>query len=421
MPFLRFYERYQLKKEKKTAGFMVVLSSLFSFLFSAIVLVGLFLPVLNVYCAYAPPLVHVVVAQKLKTVDIAGYELKRMLFHHRDLKKFSGNKSIKFNCLGLPPKKGLLAMVSSPSGVVDWNGVKYAGEFLIVGDDKGEECSLVNRTSIESYLTTLLPKEMNKDWPMEALKAQAVVARSYALFKIRERRAKVKESSESLKKGASKKKYYDLVNSEMDQVSGSMIDSGPKVTSAVMQTKGEVLTTISGEMIPTFFHSKCGGKTLLPESVWKNKIDGYQSVECPYCQKYGKQSWRYVMPVKEFDQLIKTLIKKYYGISLSGQGELKWEKDSFLKNDLVIKGQYKTVNMKKTLIRRYLGREKIFGNYINIQSVPGSDEIIIDGEGNGHGVGMCQFGALYLADRGRTYREILKYYFPNFIINRAYE
>lgn len=357
----------------------------------------------------AAPDVHVVLAQKLQEIDIEGLQIKRMLIYQRELKEFSGQKILKFNCKKVPPQKGLLAMVTSPSGILDWNGQKYQGELLIVGDEQGDYCQLVNRISIESYLAGLLPKEMNKSWPIEALKAQAVVARTYALYKIQQRK----------KSPNSKKIYHDLINSEMDQVSGSLLDSSKETRRAVILTQGEILTTKEGERVPTFFHSKCGGRTLLPEIVWQNRVNGYQTVECPYCQQHGKQGWTYKMTLNEFKQLLQKIVFKYYKKSIAESHIIDWKEDSFLKDFLYIKDKQNIYPIKKTLLRRMLGREKMSGNYIQI-SKQGAD-IIINGEGNGHGVGMCQFGALHLAQGGRNYKEILNYYFPLMKIDNAYE
>src|SRR5690606_26776420 len=102
-----------------------------------------------------------------------------------------------------------------------------------------ESCDLVNSISLENYISTLLSKEMNGTWPVEALKAQAVAARTYAF--------------ERVKRGAGmelNEKLYHLESSEKDQVSGSFMDITEKTVLATRETNGEILVGPSGKVAP---------------------------------------------------------------------------------------------------------------------------------------------------------------------------
>ena len=125
------------------------------------------------------------------------------------------------------------------------------------------------------YLESLLSKEMNGSWPLEALKAQAVAARSYAMDKMK----KTPGSN------------FNIISGEIHQVSGSSEDVTPRTRKAVKDTHGEILVNNESALVPGFYHAECGGKTFDPIDVWSGHMFDYSPTTCPYCHKKTKHKF----------------------------------------------------------------------------------------------------------------------------------
>ncbi len=174
------------------------------------------------------PSIRVRIAKNLLAATIAGMDLSREIFLTKDKKQFAGSKKIQFKCGAntlAKKNKGpvLLASLNSASGILALDSQKFQGDMHVVADMTGKGCDIINETNMEQYISTLLGKEMNSSWPIEALKAQAVAARTYALFQI---------ENQHIQKGLGKSNgahdYYDLESSEKDQVSGGIDDRTAK-------------------------------------------------------------------------------------------------------------------------------------------------------------------------------------------------
>lgn len=143
-------------------------------------------------CAGIPE-VKVLIGKALRRVTVEGMDLKKIIHTQKSSEQYSGKKIISFNCN--PPRSRLntqinrnqllVASLSSPTGLVSWGDQKYQGELQLLASSGQESCDLVNSISLESYISTLLSKEMHGSWPVEALKAQAVAARTYAYERVK--------------------------------------------------------------------------------------------------------------------------------------------------------------------------------------------------------------------------------------------
>lgn len=366
------------------------------------------------------PTIRVLIGRSLSNVGISGLDLKRKLFSGDQTKIYSGRKRLRFNCNNLskrgklPKRTVLLASIASLTGLVSVEGHKYQGKISVLTSRDYKSCDVVNELSIETYLASLLSKEMNGVWPLEALKAQAVAARSYALHKI---------ESRQVSRGLGHEAFYDLESSEKHQVGGTFFDVTAKTYNASKLTQGEILVTKKGNLTPIFFHAKCGGRTLHPRQVWDNKVEGYKSVKCPHCEDHGKKAWKTKISNKRVSKFILWAIKKHYlkGINekdviggnrfLVAPDRMKNYKLRFYLGELVIV-------LEKTLLRRFFGRKIISSN--NFVAIQKKGELVLNGKGKGHGVGMCQLGALHLAKLGWGHQRILKYYFPEHVLKKIY-
>jgi stage II sporulation protein D len=216
--------------------------------------------------------------------------------------------------------------------------------------------------------------------------------------------------------------YYDLESSEKHQVSGDYSDLKETTIAAAKGTRGEILLTPSGKLAPIFFHAKCGGRTLRPDQVWGNFVEGYRSVECPFCNGHNEKGWSNSIDLNRFEAFLKwasdrsliRISRKKIERATSYQVTQDQTRSSLIRlyvdSDLVV--------IPKTIFRRYFGRELVASNFFTIKAV--RNGVIINGQGLGHGVGLCQMGALELAQRGWGYKKILAYYFPEHELYKVY-
>jgi stage II sporulation protein D len=362
----------------------------------------------------AVPSIKVLIGKALDQVVVQGMDLKKKFHIKNQIKQYRGKRAISFKCDTKSPRQAflpktplLVASLSSPTGLISWGENKYLGELHLVANPAKESCDLINQISLESYISTLLAKEMNGSWPLEALKAQAVAARTYALERIK-KNPDSKIDQESL---------YHLESSEKDQVSGTFNDITGLTLEATNDTKGEVLLSPSGRIAPTFFHSKCGGKTLRPDQVWGGVEEGYRSVECTFCQKTGMKDWDYRVKNQKILTMIDKVLQKYYSDQLK-TSEIRFMPDSLKNSDIRLYDGDRLHVVKKSYLRNFAGRELIPSNNFILNQL--DDNVVVKGHGYGHGVGLCQLGALELAKRGYSYKQILSYYFPKHRMKKVY-
>lgn len=363
------------------------------------------------------PIVSVRVGKSLRNILVTGLDLKRHLFFNNDVKTYTGKKTVKFNCETFTTlnkqrnKPILLATLESPTGLLSYGNDKYQGMFKVITNAKGDSCDIVNEIPMEAYISSLLTKEMNPKWPIEALKAQAVAARTYALNKIR---------TQQVTKELGNEAYYDLESSEKHQVGGNFFDATESTNSASIGTTGEVLTTASGKIEPIFFNAKCGGRTLRPDQVWHNKEEGYQSVNCPFCHNIGPKAWS--------NSITRERLNSFF-LWASDQGYIKEQLSGDLSSIVLVPDDIDkfTVNfyindrpfiIEKAVLRKFFGRFIFPSNTFSLKKY--GEGITASGEGLGHGVGLCQMGAYAMAMRGWSYKKILSHYFPGHVLKKLY-
>ncbi|MBL7664865.1 MAG: SpoIID/LytB domain-containing protein [Bacteriovoracaceae bacterium] len=377
---------------------------------------GLFLILISVsaHAKIKPePSIKVRIAKSLENVWVRGIDLKKNLHLRNEQKEYQGRKTLNFKCKSTASgnikrsKPVLLASVGSNTGIVGWDDKKYKGELLLVANSALTSCDLVNEISLETYISSLLSKEVKHDWPEEALKAQAVAARTYAYHKIETKEVSGVHGHET---------YYDLENSEKHQVNGTALDETSSTQKAAKNTKGEVLLTKAGKLTPTFFHSKCGGKTVLPQNVWAHSVEGYRSIDCPFCNDHGKKDWKILITDTDLKKMLneangsKIFKNMHEHVTLIPDDKEKLNIRFYKNGDM-----YK---VKKADLRKVVGRAVLPSN--NFILKPHPNGYMAEGSGFGHGVGMCQFGAFEMAKRGFNYRQILAYYFPGHKIEKIY-
>jgi len=303
---------------------------------------------------------------------------------------FRRNTNSTFNFNG----KALKRLTVSAPAKIRINGKNYRGLFDFYPTDKG--LLVVNELPIEEYLIGLINCEISSLWPVESVKAQAVIARSYAIYQKDARRAAV----------------YHLESSVMDQVYDGVDIEDSRAARAVQETAGEVLT-YAGAVIQAFYHSNCGGHTESAQNVWGADLPYLQGVNCSYCLNAPSARWETVLSLKKIELLLNAAgyrVSAPSSIRLGGSNRNGRLQDLTLvspKGDLVISA----VNFRKAI-----GYSVIKSTNFSVRRR--GDELIFTGLGNGHGVGLCQWGSKQRAGDGFSYREILAYYYPGVRIEK---
>lgn len=344
--------------------------------------------------------VRVLLAENLKNAQIQNSGLVS-IYALGSKKKFKVSKpeTLSIQALG-GGKLKLGALQSNGTLVIEpAKGVKltfqknsYTGKFYAV--PSGKTFKLVEYTDMEDYLLGVLPYEMSPSWPLEALKAQAVAARTYTLMEIKNK----------------KKKDFDLysdVRSQMYKGSGKTYDS---VRQAVSATKGQILT-YKGKPFYTYYHANCGGGTDDAKS-WTGSsapmIKPLQGASCSYDSTSKSYSWSKTVPQKSINAFVnKNGLKGNVKKIAVGQKSPSKRAETLV---------FTTSSGKKELscpkFRLSVGSSVLRSCKItDIDKAAGGFKF--SGHGYGHGVGMCQDGAKGMALDKKTYKQILSNYFPS--------
>lgn len=287
-------------------------------------------------------------------------------------------------------------LIFAASSAVIINGKPYRGIAEVSSVDKG--LLVVNSLPLEEYLVGLINCEISSAWPIESVKAQAVIARSYALTRKEMRR----------------NAPYHLESSVMDQVYDGCLIEDSRARRAVSETAGEVLTHNSS-IIQAFYHSNCGGRTEAAENVWGNPISYLKGVDCEYCLGAPSALWEQRLTLRELEERLRGA-----GVRISGLSDIRGgsvNNRGRLKN-VILSSSRGEVAVTGDQFRKYIGYGVIKSTNFTVRISGG--EAYFSGAGNGHGVGLCQWGAKQRALDGFGYREILAYYYPGTTLrNRA--
>lgn len=248
---------------------------------------------------------------------------------------------------------------------------------------------VANVLPLEDYLVGTLPSEMSPSWEMEALKAQAVASRTYAYYMTKH----------------PKHALYDLDRSIQDQVYGGADGENDRVRRAVSSTAGEFLGD-GGEPVKAFYHSRCGGTTETAHSVWRDGSHlSPQRVTCPYCQR-NPYVWRVAVDLDELFHLMNMPLDPTVPVQLTSLERTPSGRVARLKLGSGSREKILTSDQFRSLVGYTRIKSAFFDWKLEDRTV------IFEGIGSGHGVGMCQWGARYLARQGKNYAQILGHYYP---------
>lgn len=324
--------------------------------------------------------------------------------------------------------------------IITVDGKKYRGG-IVIKRLPGSDMTVINYLDLEKYLYGVLPEEMTDNSPLEALKAQAVAARSYAISTI--------NKHQDL--------GFNLCTTTNCQAYGGYEAEKPKTNMAVNETAGKVIT-YDGKIITPFYHANSGGYTEDSENVWSAKLPYIRGVKDDFSLGGPNSSWTKVYEEGEIEKILNSAgfnigkIKDIYVEEYSDNGRVL---------SLIISDGIREINLAKGKTRTIFGPTVIKSmnfhistnadHYImssdmsnverksmddlvilsadeskktsrgntyrisngddHVSSSSGPQKYIFNGKGYGHGLGMSQWGAKKMAELGYEYEDILKHYY----------
>ena len=315
---------------------------------------------------------------------------------------------------------------------------------LVVEADK---IVAINELPVERYLTSVISSEMSATASLEFLKAHAVISRSWLLAQMTKRQQMEKGEASFfsfIKKDDEMIRWYDredhtifdvCADDHCQRYQGITKQSSPAVEQAIQATRGQILA-YEDEICDTRFSKCCGGQTEEFQYCWEDTPKPYLvSFHDPYCNTNDKHilsqvlndfdqetpdfySWTVEYTQDQLSELINRKLKDDFGTIIDliplerGKSGRIWK--------LKIVGTKKTFIIGKELeIRRTLSETHLYSSAFEVEKE--GDRFILHGSGWGHGVGLCQIGAAVMGEQGKTYDEILLFYYRNAIIKQLYE
>ena len=409
------------------------------------------------------------------TFRIYNLKSKSLVSEERNkiIKMLPHNKGIEILGKGVYSGPINIIPVGNTKIIVIINGQKYRyrGNIEIVIDKDYKKLNVINIIGIEEYLYGVLKKEISPRWPAEALKAQAVAARTYAIFNM----------NKYIDKG------YNISAFTDSQAYGGVNHEDPLTNRAVDKTRGVIMVD-KGKTINAVYHSDSGGYTEDSENVWGSFLPYLRSVKSKFEEKVfpPHHTWTYSIDEKD---LTKKLQKQGYTVnSVVSIEPINKSETGRISELAFITDNNEVINMKANNFRSLIGADlirstlfsiKVIGEEINIakdtedkKEIEDKDEqkesmkeileqkkdwtikellelmkknkeerekekevkvseaeivksntpltFIFSGSGNGHGVGMSQWGAYGMALQGSGYQDILKYYYQGINIIKKY-
>ena len=267
------------------------------------------------------------------------------------------------------------------------SGGEYRGNLILYCEDG--KFNAVEDFTMEEYLYGVVGMEMSGNSPIEALKAQAVAARTFGYYEADIRRTK----------------EYDIDNTLQSQAYSGTSSENPNSVEAVNLTYGEVMK-YNGSVIFAAFSANCGGYTEDNKEVFGIQLPYLQAVPCTFCKRYPNASWQEEISSAN---ILNSLRKK--GIDIYNISAIEINETS--KTGRVLQVSLITdrgnIKMSTNELRLAVGSNKLRSARFTVRTR--GNTMIFTGKGWGHGVGMCQDGADGMAENGNSYRRILFRYY----------
>jgi len=285
--------------------------------------------------------------------------------------------------------------ISGRSGPVEFNGVRYRGTVVVAAREHG--LLVTNQVDLEDYVKSVVPSEVPATWPFEALKAQAIVSRTYALYQQNERG----------------QEDFDVDATTRSQVYGGLQREDVRATEAVEASRG-VVVTYGGRLALTPYHSTSAGPTEDAAEVWGIDLPYLKGVADAYDGQSAVSRWDRRFSYSAIESSLRRAgyavgpIATVTPLGRTRSGRVAAVRILHADGELILKGE---------AFRRVLGYQDLPSTRFDVVSISFSDsardaEVHLRGGGWGHGVGLCQWGMKALAERGWSADHIIRYYYP---------
>lgn len=327
------------------------------------------------------------------------------------------------------------------TSLVEIEGSQFRGE-VTAKRSSSSDMAVVNRLSLEEYLYGVVPREMPASWPLEALKAQAVAARGYAITIM----------------GKYREDGFDLCNTVSSQVYGGYDVEQSSTNRAVDETKSMILT-YNGEPIPPYYHSNSGGQTEDSENVWSTVLPYIRGVKDPFSEGTPNSTWSVQLTLPELQAAMaknnmdvgeikniritevspngrvlslvvegtkgKETLKKeasrsvfglrstWFQVMLQGEGTIYVKSKDQEAPGVISPHQLHVISAEGSKELKNPANIQIYNgeSYKGIDSNP--EAVLIEGKGYGHGLGMSQHGAKAMAEKNYNFKDILTHYYTD--------
>ena len=329
------------------------------------------------------------------------------------------------------PRSGIL--IESGTGIISVNGRRFREQIVVYPQEllspydksvrSNAQCLVVNHLPVEKYLESVVNGEFNSKWAEPAVEAQIIAARTYAYYQMKEMR---KDHG----------RVYDVESTQKDQVYLGLDVTDSKATQMVAKTRGMILSDPTSKKkacpIKAFYHASCGGGTFLPGEIWGGRFAGFKKVSCPFCANSPSYNWEYTMSFRDIEKKIAR------GIEVDSVGRKAWpaayarnpgqwllsEVSAIKKEERTAEVVFRFLNvenqksisvtMNAYQLRNWLDPNQLKSTRFDLEL--NGRQAVFRGKGVGHGVGLCQWGAKRMGEKGFTRDQILTHYYPGFKI-----
>lgn len=266
---------------------------------------------------------------------------------------------------------------------------KYDGNLSLYTDFGRLMC--VNLIEQELYVAAVVLAEVGPKAEYEMYKAQALLVRTY-LYAQRERH---------LPEG------FNLCDEVHCQAYNGSAYQHPQIIQAAEETKGLVLVDKNQQLITSVFHANCGGQTASSSDVWLTNNDHLRSVIDPFCRKGRGASWKAILPLADWKRFLQSK-----GINTQDISHQSYNYSSGRRE--AIYALPKGIGVPFRDLREYFNLKSAWFD-VQIQG----ENVLLSGRGYGHGIGLCQEGAMRMASEGKKAEEIILFYFHGVRIVRV--
>ena len=286
-------------------------------------------------------------------------------------------------------RRAMASSVIGGSSISDPTSLIVAGAVEVVSRGGGG-LAVINELDLEEYVKGVVPSEISAAWHREALKVQAVAARTYGVYQ------------KMLNDG----RDYDVVAGVQDQVYRGRHGVDQRVQEAVESTRGLVMTYRNAPILAAF-SSTAAGPTEDAMNVWAKDLPYLKGVDCPFDRNSPYYQWRAQISIDDLEQSLRKqglavgIIATFTPYSYSRAGRVDKVRILHSEGELIVRGQD---------LRKAVGYSVIPSTQFEIEAI--GRHVVLTGRGSGHAVGLCQWGAKELAEQGYRYAAILRYYFP---------